>query len=144
MTRSLPILLCLLTSCSLPVKQPAPAKASPRTSADVQKPSLALPTMAPAGPRHTNSVQITNILISWNLITNWLGNDPALTLGTGTNRATLDLSVLLTNLITGIQGTTTKAIAAPTMAYAASNGVVVNILGTAGGQFRAFYGPRSK
>jgi hypothetical protein len=96
---------------------------------------------------HTNPpvVPITNVVVTWTLSTNWLLGEPALTLGTGTNRATLDLSVLMTNLVTGIIITgRTKALPAPTLLpYAASNRVVRPT--TAPTElYRAFYGPKSK
>jgi hypothetical protein len=104
-----------------------------------------LPTMTPLAGPHTNSVQATNVVVTWTLSTNWLAGESALTLGSGTNRATLDLSVLMTNLVTGMIITgRTKALPAPTLLpYSASNRVVRPT--TAPSEFyRAFYGPRSK
>jgi hypothetical protein len=96
---------------------------------------------------HTNPpvVLITNVVVTWTLSTNWLAGESALTLGTGTNRATLDLSVLMTNLVTGIIITgRTKALPAPTLLpYAASNRVVRPTAAPTE-LYRAFYGPKSK
>jgi hypothetical protein len=122
--------------------------------ADLMPPPVSAPAI-----HHPPPVPVTNIFIGWNLSTNWLKENTTLggsAYAPDTNKfvlktnsfATLDLSVLLTNLLTGLARVNADrapaGIPAVTMPYAQSNGVAVPILGTSEGQFKSFYGPKSK